>query len=457
MINKLKRKFILLATVSMLALMTVLVGVINIVNYSVVVKESDTTIDILLRADRRDNIAPPDGENITPPNGDEITPPNVTGTPPNNADGNLTLEKNASGTQPNNTDGNGFDGKLPPGVSPEVPYEARYFTVTLSSAGEIIKTDFSKILSVDASTVSEYLKKATSSKKERGFIGQFRFAKQTDGQTTTVLFLDCGRKLDAFMAFLWTSICVGFIGCVIVFVAFVLLADKIVKPIAESYAKQKRFISDAGHEIKTPLTIIMANLDLLEAENPKKNDEFDEIRTQTKRLSELTGNLVCLSKMEEEEHKINKIEMPLSDTATETLASFKALAATKKLNFTADIQPDITVCAAPDSIRQLVSILAENAIKYSPENGTVKITLSANKKNATLSVYNTTIAHIEKSDLPHVFDRFYRADASRNSQTGGHGIGLSIAKAITQAHGGSIKAESTDGNDFCVTATLPLK
>ena len=109
MINKLKRKFILLATVSMLALMTVLVGVINIVNYSVVVKESDTTIDILLRADRRDNIAPPDGENITPPNGDEITPPNVTGTPPNNADGNLTLEKNASGTQPNNTDGNGFD------------------------------------------------------------------------------------------------------------------------------------------------------------------------------------------------------------------------------------------------------------------------------------------------------------------------------------------------------------
>lgn len=428
MINRLKRKFTVLATVLMFALMTVLVGIMNVINYSVVVKDSDATADMLFHTES----PAPDGEPMP--------------------DGTLAPDKD---TRPD-ADKKEPDFKTPDGMSPEVPYEARFFTVTVNADGAIENTDFSKILTVDETTVNDYVKKALDSKKEKGFVGQFRYVKRTNEKGTTILFLDCGRKLDSFKSFLWTSVGVGFGGCVLLFIVFLLLSGKIVKPIAESYEKQKRFISDAGHEMKTPLTIINANLDLITGENDE-SDELAEIRRQTKRMSELTNNLVYLSKMEEAEHKINKIEMPLSDTVSEAINPFRTLATAKGLKFIADIKPNVEMSGSPDAIRHLASILAENAVKYTDAGGEIIVTLTVNKKSAVLSVYNTTASVVKKSDLPHVFDRFYRTDDSRNSETGGHGIGLSIAKAITEAHGGSIKAETKSGKDFCVTATLPLK
>lgn len=426
MINKLKRKFTVLAAVSMLALMTLLVGIMNVINYSIVVKDVDSTIDVLFRTS-------------------EFFPDKEPDSPPDGNDKPAQSDVKPSG-QP--------DG--PHGISPEVPYESRFFTVTVNADGEVIKTDFSRILTVDATTADAYIKKALDGGSEKDFINQFRYEKRSTEQGTTILFLDCGRKTDAFKAFLWTSVCVGLGGCVITVVVFLLFSGKIVKPIAESYEKQKRFISDAGHEMKTPLTIISANLDLIESDD-NQSEELNEIRTQTDRLSKLTNNLVYLSKMEEAEHKISKIEMPLSDTVSEAVASFRALSAGKDLTFTVKIKPDVSVCGSPDAVRQLTSILAENAIKYANRGGKVDIELTSNKKAAVLSVFNTTETKVNKSDISHVFERFYRTDGSRNSETGGHGMGLSIAKAIVEAHGGTIKAETKTGNDFCITATLPLK
>ena len=423
MINKLKRKFVVLSTVSTFVLMTVLVVIMNAINYSVVVRESDATIDVLFHTDASfsDKNAPEDiGDR---PNGDR------------------------------KDDGKG-DGKIPSGMSPEVPYESRFFTVTVSDGGEIIKTDFSKILTVDTTTASEYVKKALS-KGDRGFIGQFRYAKREAGQNTAILFLDVGRKLDSFKAFLWTSTIVGFGGFVIAFIAFLLLSGKIVKPIAESYEKQKRFISDAGHEMKTPLTIINANLDLIESD--EYSEELGDIRSQTERMSKLVNNLVYLSKMEESEQKIRKIVMPLSEVVSETANSFRAAAKAKGIEYTTEIKQGVTICGLPDGLRQLVSILLENAMKYSPENGKVDIGLTVCKKSAVLSVFNATEIPIEKNELKYVFDRFYRSDVSRNSATGGHGIGLSIAKAIVETHGGTIKAETESGKDFRVIVNLPIK
>ncbi len=469
MINRLKRKFTILATVLMFALMTVLVGIMNVINYSVVVKDSDSTVNILMHADDR---TAPDGDAPAKPNTDgTVTPggaaPEIpAGETPSTPYDDSSVAPETGGIikpdQNTNTDGSTNEGKgnpdfkTPDGMSPEVPYEARFFTVTVNADGTIESTDLSKILTVDETTVNDYVDKALASNSDKGFVGQFRYAKRTDEKGTTILFLDCGRKLDSFKSFLWTSVGVGFGGCVLLFIVFLLLSGKIVKPIAESYEKQKRFISDAGHEMKTPLTIINANLDLIEGENDE-SDELAEIRRQTKRMSELTNNLVYLSKMEEAEHKINKIEMPLSDTVSEAINPFRNLAAAKGLKFISDIKPNLEISGSPDAIRHLASILAENAVKYADKGGEIIVTLTANKKSAVLSVYNTTASAIKKSDLPHVFDRFYRTDDSRNSETGGHGIGLSIAKAITEAHGGSIKAETKCGKDFCVTATLPLK
>ena len=450
MINKLKRKFITLATVSTLVLMTALVGVMNAINYAVVVKDSDAITAVLMRmsenAPNKDNPF----DNTTPPDD------NTTGDATTTAAAFDDALSDNSDNPPSDKFPQGAGGNVPPGMSPEVPYESRFFTVTLSSDGNIVKMDFSQIMSVDKNDVDYYINKALSKRSEKGFVGQFRYAKKTTDTQTTLLFLDCGRKLDAFNSFLWTSIGVGFAGCVIVFAVFVVLSGKIVKPIAESYEKQKRFISDAGHEMKTPLTVINANLDLLEIDG-KQSEELQDIRYQTKRLSELTNNLVYLSKMEESGHTLKKIEMPLSDIVSETISSFRTLAAVKNLDLSANIASDIVLCGSPDAIRQLTSILLDNAAKYSPAGGTVTIDLSSNKKNAVLTVFNATETRINKDDLPHVFDRFYRTDASRNSATGGHGIGLSIAKAIVGAHDGKIIAETKSGNDFGITATLPLK
>ena len=412
MINKLKRKFLIISSISTFVLMTVLVLTMNIVNYRQVIADTDSVLDVISQP----NLPPLFNENF-PERPKEIA------------------------------------GFVPPGMSPEVLYESRFFDIRISAEGQILQTDLSSIVSVDNTSLQEYINTALEKNSSRGFIGNFRYAKMQDGVGTRILFLDCGRKLDSFRSFLWISIVVGLAGCIIVFLAFAFAAGRIVAPIAESYEKQKRFISDAGHEIKTPLTIISANVDLLECDGEK--EELTDIRTQTKRLTELTNNLVMLSKMEEAEHRINRVEFPLSDLVSETVNSFRAPAAARNLDFNVCIPPALTMKGSPDMVRQLITVLLDNAIKYTPKNGIITITLSLHRKNIFLSVTNPSLEQIHEEDLHRIFDRFYRTDRSRNSETGGHGIGLSIAKAVTEAHGGSISASTKSGYDFCVTATLP--
>jgi len=416
MFKKLKRKFVLLATVSMLLLMTVLVLIMNIVNYSSIVSESDRILDLL---SQQDFLFLRDGDPVLQ------SRPDVK-----------------------------MNDLIPRGMSPEVPYESRYFTVQVSADGKITESDFSRIVSVGMDSVNDYIGKALNGKRDRGFIGNFRYSKTTEDQNTRIMFLDCGRKMDAFQTFLWISVTVGLFGCIIVFMAFLFASGKIIKPIVESYEKQKRFISDAGHEIKTPLTVINANVDLMELDGEK--EELTDIRQQTKRLTELTNNLVYLSRMEESENSIPKIDIPLSDIVAEEANFFRAPASSHHIQYAVRICPGISVKAAPDSIRRLVSVLLENAMKYAPEGGAVALELTAQKKTVRLSVFNTTKDPVRTEELARVFDRFYRTDVSRNSRTGGHGIGLSIAKAIAENHNGHITAATKGGYDFTVSVTLPV-
>lgn len=413
MIKKLKRKFTLLATVSVFVLMTVLVGIMNIINFSSVAAEADTVLDILSQP-------------------------------------NLPFEVRQGMPEKPHDKIKDF---IPRGMSPEVPYESRYFTATVSN-GVLEKTDVSRIVSVSEADVQAYVNKAAASSRDRGFIEQFRYMKQTDGEKTRLIFLDCGRKLDQFYGFMLTSAAVGLLGCVIVFAVFLLAAGRIVRPIAESYEKQKRFITDAGHEIKTPLTVIGANLDLLEADFGE-NESIADIRTQTKRLNALTGDLVYLSKMEEADGSLKKTEFSLSELTEETARQFSALAKAQGKQYTVGVEPNLTMCGAPDEIRRLISILLDNAMKYSQDGGSVELNITSHKRFLQISVRNTLSEPVAAESVSHLFERFYRADASRNSETGGHGIGLSIAQAITAAHNGKISAESRDC-EFSVNVTLPL-
>ncbi len=411
MIRKLKFKFVTLAMAALVVLMVVVVAAMNIINYISVVEESDMILSVL-------------SEN--------------------------------QGDFPQFNGGNNFGNRLPPNMSPETPYESRHFTVVIDENGNVSNTNMSQIAAIDRATATQYAEKVLDRGNTKGFIGNYRYIANNELGNVRISFLDCGRRLDAFKSFLYISSGVALAGLVVVFFAVFVLSGRIIKPIAESYDKQKQFITDAGHEIKTPLTIINANVDILEMELGEGNESLQDIQQQTKRLRSLTDDLVMLARMEEAEQKMVKIGFPISDVVGEAAAPFRHLAISGGKEFVCNIQPMLSFYGNDKSIAQLTSLLLDNALKYSPTGGTIALTLVRQNKTLYLSCFNTTETEVNAQQLKRVFDRFYRTDSSRNSETGGHGIGLSVAKAIVTAHGGKIYAFTKDGHSFQITAEFLL-
>ncbi len=407
MIGKLKLKLILLTMTSVFLLLTVLVVGMNVVNFSAISRHADDTLDVLAEAFR-----PPLAEE-KPPLPDK-----------------------------------------PPKPLGDDRSDTHYFAVLLDKQGNILYSDISHIGTV-GEQAAEFAAEVCTKKAARGFIDQFRYLCLREDTVTHVVFLDCKDQLDSFHTFLKVSIGSAAVGFLLVLLVFTFFSSRIIRPIAESHEKQKRFITDAGHEIKTPLTIIGANVDILEMEF-ESNESLEDIRQQTKRLAALTNDLVFLARMEESEQSAPMVEFPISETVRETAEPFRTPAQAAGKTWICDILPMMTVKGCDKSIRQLVSVLLDNALKYSPEGGTVAIRLFQQGHSAVLTVFNTTAAPIDPETLSRVFDRFYRADPSRNSRTGGHGIGLSIAKAIVHAHGGKITATSEDAHSFRITVTIPM-
>lgn len=440
MIEKLKKKIVIIATIATFALMAFLLVIINTINYSAVVSEADKVLDMLSRPgesffadeDR------PDG-NRGP--GDRNRPENEHQTP--------TGEKR-EGKKPETSREDGS--RMPRGMSPEVPYESRFFTVLVDDNGELVESDVSRIVSVDSDSVKEYLNEALNSSGDKGFVNSFRYKKIAEDGMTRIMFLDCGRKLNAFYRFMWVSIAIGLFGCLIVFIIMIFVSRQLVKPIAESYERQKRFITDAGHEMKTPITIISVNTDLLEDEIGE-NESIKDIRLQTKRLTALTNELVYLSRIEETENKIQKKEFTISDIVNETASEFAPSADAGNINYEYTVEPDIRIKGSDEMMRRLISILLDNAIKYTPQNGRINLNLNYDKKTVVLKIVNTVDEDIPEEDIKHLFERFYRTDESRNSETGGHGLGLSIANAIVDAHGGKITA-ACNNKEFEINVIL---
>lgn len=408
MIRKLKIKFTVLAMTAILILLVIIVTAINIANYNVVVNEADAVLSILTQN---------------------------------------------RGTFPDFS-GNRGD-FLPPNMSPETPFESRYFSVFLDNNYSVVNTDTSKIHSVDNSDAIDFAEKVIDKRNENGFIGDYRYATKLELGGYRIVFLDCGRKLDAYNSFLCTSILMAVGGLIVAFMFIFFFSGRIIKPVAESYDKQKRFITDAGHEIKTPLTIINANLDLLETEIGD-NESLSDIAQQTERLRTLTNDLVMLARMEEAEDTMQKIEFPISEVVAEAVAPFRNVAIQQGKEFVCNVQPMLTLKGNDKAIVQLVNILMDNALKYSPVGGTVAFNLTRQNRVIYIHTFNTTETRIDKHQTAQVFERFYRTDASRNSETGGSGIGLSVAQAIVNAHGGKIQAWTQDGHSFQITAAFPI-
>ena len=402
MIKKLKIKFVLLCMLSLFALLSVLVIVMNTVNYSTVVTESDNILNFLIK---------------------------------NN------LISHDEGVQE---------------AISKLPYEVRFFSVMVSDDGSVLDLDLNNISTVDAARADEFVLRAMQSDMTRGFLRGYRYVK-LDGENAQrqIVFLDCARQIRAAFRFFIISLGISFAGFALVFLVITFMAGRILKPIIDSYEKQKRFITDAGHEIKTPLTIINANVDVLEMEMDE-NECLIDIRQQTQRLTDLTNDLVYLARMEESADSITVTDVILSDLVDEVAASFKTLAATQEKDYTVEIQSLLSVKGNTKYLVQLINILLDNAIKYSPKGGKIRVTLSKQGRSVVLMVENTSSYEITRETLKNAFDRFYRPDPSRSSSTGGYGIGLSVAKAIASFHQARIQASSTSSNHFRINVAFPI-
>ena len=408
MIKRLKIKFILLTMVTLFLLLAFMITGMNIMNYNSILRDADAVLTLL--SDNRGTF------------------PEFPFGPP---------------------------GKMPERMTPETPYESRYFSVVLDTASNMMQVNTSKIAAIDGTTAITYAQKALSGKGDRGFIDNYRYHIDVEHLIIRITFLDCSAKISAFRHFLSASIIMALFGYIGVFFAIFFFSGRIIRPIAESYEKQKRFITDAGHEIKTPLTIINADADVLELDLGE-SEWLEDIRLQTKRLTALTNELVYLSRMEESDTPLPLTPIVLSEIAEETAHSFQALAHTQHKNFQCYIQPHLSINGDEKSISRLISILLDNALKYSPEGGVVTVDVCQHGKNILLRVFNNTTDPIEKENLHLIFDRFYRLDSSRSTRTGGYGIGLSLAKAIVTAHNGKISATTLDCHCLEILIQFPL-
>lgn len=337
--------------------------------------------------------------------------------------------------------------------SPELPYQSRYFSVFLTQDGTTVSVNTGKIAAIDTQTAIEYAQSVFNDKSSRGNLGDYRYIIYPLGDEVHIIFLDYGREMSSFRTFLFTSTGVGIIGLLAVLLLLIILSERIVKPFSENYEKQKHFITDAGHELKTPLTIIYADVEVLEMDMGE-NEWLHDIKNQTKRLAQLTNSLILLSRMEEQP-QVEKIEFPISDLAEEALGTFQALAKTYNKTISGQIEPMLSMTGDEKSICQLITILLDNAVKYSNDGGEIKLFLKKQKNAIHLGVFNT-VESISREDIAHLFDRFYRTDKSRNSKTGGYGLGLSIASAIVNTHKGKIMASTQDEKSLQIIAIFPL-
>lgn len=338
--------------------------------------------------------------------------------------------------------------------SQELGYEIRYFSVLLDETGAVVETDTGQIAAVDEETAVDYAVQILAQDTQAGFLKDYRYLISQEGTDTRVIFLDCGASMVAFRSTLFTSLWVAAVGLAAVLFLILLFSRRLVRPLILGYEKQKRFITDAGHEIKTPIAIIQADSEVLALESGE-NEWIQDIQHQIRRLSSLTNDLIYLSRMEEDQGRGKFLPLSLSKVVTETAQAFQTMAKSQNKSFTIDVQPGLAMEGEEKALGQLVSVLLDNALKYAPEGGEIALALARQGKYFRLTVENTAQG-ITKELLENLFDRFYRGDVSRDSSQGGYGIGLSIARAVVQAHRGKISAAAKGEDKLLIAVLLPM-
>ncbi len=295
-------------------------------------------------------------------------------------------------------------------------------------------------------------RKIMSREQPEGYYGRMSYRVSDNGLYTTVTIVDMTQQLSVLRSVIYVAAIVMTLSVLMVMILIFFLSKWAMRPVERSIDRQKRFISDASHELKTPLAVISANADALEAEIGE-NRWLTNIKSESGTMNEMVLDLLDLAKLDETAGTLTMEEFDLSRTVMKKALEFESMAFEAGKRFEEKIEPNIRYRGSEPEIARLTAILIDNAIKHSNDGGLISISLNSDGAKRVLRVFNTGDG-LRKADREKVFERFYRSDASRSRETGGYGLGLSIAKSIVDAHGGRISADCDEGKWVCFTAVL---
>lgn len=400
MTRTLQRKFVVTAMVAITVLILFLLGAINVANIVIVGNQIDRTLHVV---SEHEGSA---GELRPLP--DSVTPRPFMDAPKNDYDTIMS---------------------------------SNFFVVRFDRNGTILSTDVSRTSAITEEEAETLALRIYESGKESGRTGRFRYllAASPTGRVCTLVFLDTSGENLSYIRVLLLSGAVGLVCWGLMLVLVIFLSRRAIRPIVENMEKQKQFVTNAGHEIKTPLAIIQSNTEAMELYNGETKWSRN-IKEQTVRLNGLMKNLLTLARMDEGAGQGRAEEFSLSDLMAQAVWSFSQPVEVRRITLQVDLQPEIRLRADPTQMEQLLSILLDNAVKYTNQGGTIWISLRREDKRVRFSVQNTCET-LPDAPPEKLFDRFYRSDAARTQKTGGYGIGLAVAQSIAAANRGTLRAE----------------
>ncbi len=352
-------------------------------------------------------------------------------------------EENREEAPPEKKDSPGFSGDRFPCFTVLVEKDG---TVNLGNKAEILLSDFG------TEELMELAREVARREEDRGALSAYRlrYAKRQGAEGTVIAFADSSAEYNGLGELLKNSLIVGALTLLVFFGASILLARWAVRPVENAWNQQKQFVGDASHELKTPLTVILSNAEMILSHPEERSERWAKnILAEAQRMKGLTQELLTLARSEDSAYVPVMERIDLSYLVTDSVLSFEPAAFEGGYELSHRIEPGLFLQGNAAGLSQLCGILLENALQYASPGGRIRVELQAAGKLARLSVFNEG-KPIPPEELPHIFERFYRGDPSRHGE--GHGLGLAIARQLTELHKGKIWAESGEGgNTFLVT------
>lgn len=437
-INKLRRKFILVATLSFAGAMFLIAGLIYVTNLLVTRREISNVIDYII--ENEGELPSPSSLKDSSSQADQSREFIEQETDSVSKNGHVSREKWMEFSL---SDLFGYGNWIY--SSEEYLYSVRYFAVLFDDSGEVSDIKTSHIAAVDDSEAERYARIALDQPFRFGSFGLFYYKVGTlENGNAIVVYLDSTSQVTTNSRLLIVSLSLIGLGIVIAFFLVRYFSFKVVRPEVEAAERQKRFITNASHELKTPLAVIRANTEVEQMVNGE-NEWNTSTMNQVDRMTGLIANMVMIARADEKEsdHPLEKIDV--SKAVSETASSFRSVAETNGKTMGAEIPQGVSMVASESDVRELATLLIDNAIKYCDDGGKVAVKLSSIRKGGIQLAVSNSYADGADTDYSRFFDRFYRKDEAHNIETEGYGIGLSIAESLTEKYHGSLNASWKDG------------